>query len=419
MGSVRSATTVVIGAGHAGLAMSRCLAERSIDHVVLERGEVANSWRTERWDSLRLLTPNWMSRLPGFGYQGDDSDGFRNMPETIDFIGRYAEVISAPVQTHTTVTSVRRTESGYLVATDQGDWQCRTVVLASGACNIARVPAVAEGVPPGIAMLTPTDYRNPDQLAKGGVMVVGAAATGTQLAQEIHLSGRPVTVSVGEHVRAPRVYRGRDIQWWMDQTGLMDERYDEIDDINRARRLPSFQLTGSDDKAMLDLNALTGIGVKLVGRIAGMNDGNAQFSGSLRNMCALADLKMIRLLGTIDEWAAETGLDGEVDPVERFAPTELDDVPPLGMDLTSGEIRTILWATGFHPDYSWLDLPVFDRKGMVRHDGGVVVDAPGMYLMGMPFLRRRKSTLIDGAGDDARDLSDHLVGYLNGVGAAA
>ena len=419
MGSVRSATTVVIGAGHAGLAMSRCLAERSIDHVVLERGEVANSWRTERWDSLRLLTPNWMSRLPGFGYQGDDSDGFRNMPETIDFIGRYAEVISAPVQTHTTVTSVRRTESGYLVATDQGDWQCRTVVLASGACNIARVPAVAEGVPPGIAMLTPTDYRNPDQLAKGGVMVVGAAATGTQLAQEIHLSGRPVTVSVGEHVRAPRVYRGRDIQWWMDQTGLMDERYDEIDDINRARRLPSFQLTGSDDKAMLDLNALTGIGVKLVGRIAGMNDGNAQFSGSLRNMCALADLKMIRLLDTIDEWAAETGLDGEVDPVERFAPTELDDVPPLGMDLTSGEIRTILWATGFHPDYSWLDLPVFDRKGMVRHDGGVVVDAPGMYLMGMPFLRRRKSTLIDGAGDDARDLSDHLVGYLNGVGAAA
>jgi putative flavoprotein involved in K+ transport len=419
MGSVRSATTVVIGAGHAGLAMSRCLAERSIDHVVFERGEVANSWRTERWDSLRLLTPNWMSRLPGFGYQGDDSDGFRNMPETIDFIGRYAEVISAPVQTQTAVTSVRRTESGYLVATDQGDWQCRTVVLASGACNIARVPAVAEGVPPGIAMLTPTDYRNPDQLATGGVMVVGAAATGTQLAQEIHLSGRPVTVSVGEHVRAPRVYRGRDIQWWMDQTGLMDERYDEIDDINRARRLPSFQLTGSDDKAMLDLNALTGIGVKLVGRIAGMNDGNAQFSGSLRNMCALADLKMIRLLGTIDEWAAETGLDGEVDPVERFAPTELDDVPPLGMDLTSGEIRTILWATGFHPDYSWLDLPVFDRKSMVRHDGGVVVDAPGMYLMGMPFLRRRKSTLIDGAGDDARDLSDHLVGYLNGVGAAA
>ncbi|MCZ6509877.1 MAG: pyridine nucleotide-disulfide oxidoreductase, partial [Alphaproteobacteria bacterium] len=265
---------------------------------------------------------------------------------------------------------------------------------------------------------TPLQYRVPDQLAEGGVMVVGASATGTQLAQEIHLSGRPVTVSVGEHVRVPRVYRGRDIKWWMDVAGVLDERYDEIDDINRARRVPSLQLTGSDDRATLDLNVLTGIGVKLIGRIAGVNDGMAQFSGSLRNMSALADLKMIRLLDTIDEWAAENGVDDEVEPVERFAPTEVDDDPPLGMDLTSGEIKTILWATGFRPDFSWLDVPVLDRKGMVRHDGGVV-DSPGMYLMGMQFLRRRKSSLIDGAGGDARDLSDHLAGYLGGQGATA
>ena len=419
MSSVRSVTTVIIGAGHAGLAMSRCLAERSIDHVLLERGEVANSWRTERWDSLRLLTPNWQSRLPGFGYEGNDPDGFRNMAETIDFLGRYAEIISAPVHTHTTVTSVRRTDTGYTVATDQGEWQCRTVVLAAGACNIAKVPAVAEGVPAGISMITPLQYRNVDQLNRGGVLVVGAAATGAQLAQEIQLSGRPVTLSVGEHVRVPRVYRGRDIKWWMDRAGVMDERYDEVDDINRARRVASLQLTGSDERATLDLNSLTDIGVKLVGRIAGMNDGKAQISGSLRNMCALADLKMGRLLDTIDEWATETGLDGEVDPVERFAPTNVEASPPLGLDLTTGEIRTILWATGFRPDLSWLDVPVLDRKGQIRHDGGVVVDAPGMYLMGMQFLRRRKSSLIDGAGDDARDLSDHLVGYLAGAKVTA
>ena len=340
------------------------------------------------------------------------------MPETIDFIDRYAEVIAAPVQTHTKVTLVRRTHAGYEIDTDQGDWRCRSVVLASGACNIARVPTLAEAVPTEIAQVTPLEYRNPDQLAEGGVMVVGASATGTQLAQEIHLSGRPVTVSVGEHVRVPRVYRGRDIKWWMDGAGVMDERYDEVDDINRARRVASLQLTGSDNRATLDLNALTGIGVKLVGRIAGMNDGRAQFSGSLRNMCALADLKMIRLLDTIDEWATENGLDGEVGPVERFAPTEVEAEPPLAMDLTSGEIKTIIWATGFRPDYSWLDVPVLDRKGMVRHDGGVVLDAPGMYLMGMQFLRKRKSSLIDGAGDDARDLSDHLVGYLAGAQAA-
>ena len=414
MSSVRSATTVIVGAGHAGLAMSRCLTDRSIDHVLLERGEVANSWRTERWDSLCLLTPNWQSRLPGFGYEGNDPDGFRNMPEVIDFIDRYAHVISAPVETNTKVTSVTRTDSGYKVATDQGDWQCRTIVLAAGACNIASVPALAEGVPGEITMITPLQYPNPDQLNHGGVMVVGASATGAQLAQEIHLSGRPVTLSVGEHVRVPRVYRGRDIKWWMDGAGVMDERYDEIDDINRARRLPSLQLTGSDNRATLDLNALTGIGVKLLGRIAGVNDGKAQFSGSLRNMCALADLKMGRLLDTIDEWATETDLDGDVDPVERFAPTEVEDAPPLGLDLTSGEIKTILWATGFRPDLSWLDVPILDRKGQIHHDGGVVVDAPGMYLMGMQFLRRRKSSLIDGAGDDANDLSDHLAAYLAG-----
>ena len=224
-------TTVVIGAGHAGLAMSRCLADRSIDHVVLERGEVANSWRTERWDSLRLLTPNWQSRLPGYGYEGDDLDGFRTMPETIDFIKRYADVISAPVRTNTNVTSVGSIDDGYRVATDQGDWRCQTVVIATGACNIPRVPAVAEVVPSSIAMLTPMEYRNPDQLEPGGVLVVGASATGTQIADEVHRSCRPVTLAAGEHIRAPRVYRGKDIEWWMDVAGVLDDHYEEEDNL--------------------------------------------------------------------------------------------------------------------------------------------------------------------------------------------
>ncbi|NCF28033.1 MAG: NAD(P)-binding domain-containing protein [Gammaproteobacteria bacterium] len=405
-------TTVIIGAGHAGLAMSRCLAERSIDHVVLERGEVANTWKTERWDTLTLLTPNWQSRLPGYGYEGDDPDGYRAMPETIAFIERYAHVISAPVQTHTKVTSVRLSNGGYQVVTDQGEWQCRTVVLATGACNIPNVPAVAEAVPPAINTLTPTEYRNPDQLEEGGVLVVGAAATGIQFADEIHRSGRPVTLSAGEHIRAPRVYRGRDIEWWMDAAGILGERYDEVDDINRARSVPSLQLTGSPERRMTDLNSLTDIGVKLIGRLAGINDGKAQFSGSLRNLCAMSDLKMNRMLNTIDEWATENGLDDEVDPPHRYEPTAVDASPPLSMDLGNGQIRTIIWATGFLPDYSYLDVPVLDRKGRVRHDGGVV-DAPGLYLMGIQFLRRRKSALIDGAGDDARDLSAHLAAYLD------
>jgi putative flavoprotein involved in K+ transport len=393
--------------------MSRCLSERSIDHVVLERGEVAHSWRSERWDSLRLLTPNWQSRLPGYGYSGDDPDGYRTVPEVVAIIAGYAKAIAAPVETHTAVGSVRRTDTGYLVRTDKGDWQCRTLVIASGACNIADAPACADRVPRSIATLTAQQYRNPAQLADGGVMVVGASASGTQIANEIQRSGRPVTLAVGEHIRAPRMYRGKDLQWWMDAAGVQDERYDAVDDINRARRVPSLQLAGTPDRSTLDLNALTDIGVRLVGRLAGITeDGKAQFAGSLRNMCALSDLKMGRLLDLIDVWAHDHGLDGSVAPPQRLPPTRVEASPPLGINLTH-EIRTIIWATGYRPDYSWLDVPVIDRKGLIRHDGGVT-DSPGMYLMGMQFLRRRKSALIDGAGDDARELSAHLAAFLAG-----
>lgn len=411
---MRNATAIIIGAGHAGLAMSRCLSERSVDHVVLERGEIANSWKTERWDSLRLLTPNWQSRLPGYTYDGADPDGYRTMPEVIDFLEHYADSISAPVENGTTVTSVSPSETGYEVRTDRGDWQCRALVIASGACNIPTLPKFADQLPNSVTSLTPMDYRNPEGLDEGGVLVVGASATGIQLADEIHRSGRPVTLSVGEHIRAPRTYRDRDIQWWMDATGVHDERWDQIEDINRARKVPSLQLIGSADHDMLDLNALTATGVRLVGPIAGISNGKAQFSGSLANQCASSDLKMNRLLESFDNWAAEHGLGPEFGSPHRFEPTRVEASPSLGLDLTSGEIRTVLWATGYRPDYSWLEVPVLDRKGRIRHDGGIV-EAPGMYLMGQQFLRRRKSALIDGAGDDARDLSEHLLAYLKGT----
>jgi len=405
-------TAVVIGAGQSGLAMSWWLAKRAIDHVVLERGEVANTWRTERWDSLTLLTPNWQSRLPGHGYEGDDPDSYRTMAETIAFIERYATLLSPPLRTHCPVVSVRSASSGYEVVTEQGTWQCKAVVLATGAFNVAQVPKLAAEIPPDIAQVTTAQYRNPASLAPGGVMVVGAAASGAQIADEIQRSGRPVTVAVGEHVRAPRMYRGRDIQWWMDATGLNDERYDQVENLRRARALSSFQIAGHADRRDIDLNALTSLGVALVGRLAGVRDGKAQFSGSLRNLCELADLKQNRLLTTIDEWAAANGVGDAVDPPHRPEPTRVEASPPLGLDLRRAGIRTIVWATGFRPDYSWLDVPVLDPKGNIRHDGGVVTEAPGLYVMGLPFLRRRKSSLIDGAGDDARDLSAHLSSHL-------
>ena len=379
--------------------------------MVLERGEVANAWRRDRWDSLRLLTPNWQTRLPGHRNDGADPNGFMTSAEVVEFVSGYAVATAAPVRAQTTVTSVRPTDDGYHVATDTGDLRCRCLVLASGACNLPNVPAFSQAVPASIECFTPMDYRAPDQLREGRVLVVGASATGVQLAEEIHRSGRPVTLAVGEHVRLPRTYRGRDVLWWMDASGVWDERYDEIDDLNRARRLPSPQLVGTPDRATLNLNALTDAGVELVGRWAAVRDGKALLSGGLRNMLTLADLKMDRLLGTFDAWASETGRAAAADPPERFEPTGVPESSRLKLDLTSGEIRTIVWATGFHPDYSWLDVPVLDRKGSLRHDGGVV-DAPGLYAIGLPVLRRRKSSFICGAEDDARDLIKHLAGYL-------
>jgi putative flavoprotein involved in K+ transport len=378
---------------------------------VLERGEVANSWRRERWDSLRLLTPNWQCRVPGLRYEGPDPDGYLTMAEVTEFIERFAKLSGAPVQTGANVTSVRRTDDGYHVTTSRGEIRCRAVVIASGACNRPSMPRFTEGVPESVEQLTPFGYRDPAQLPDGGVLVVGASATGVQLAAELQRSGRPVILSVGEHVRLPRTYRGRDVLWWMDASGVWDQRYDEVEDLVRARRLPSPQLVGTPERATLDLNALAAMGVKLVGRWATVRDGRALFSGGLRNVFSLADLKMGRLLDMFDEWARTQGPDAEVGPPERFSPTAVPQASRLQLDLRSGEIRAIVWATGFRPDYAWLDVPVVDAKAQLRHDGGVV-DSPGLYALGLPVLRRRRSTFICGIEDDAREVIDHLARYL-------
>jgi putative flavoprotein involved in K+ transport len=380
---------------------------------VIERGEIANSWLHERWDSLRLLTPNWQSRLPGFPYDGPDPDGYMTSADVADLITRFAVHVGAPVRTGTQVTSVQRTGDGYRLATTNGELRSRTVVIASGACNRPAVPPFAGALPANLEQLTPFEYRNPMQLPDGGVLVVGASATGVQLAAELRQSGRPVTLSVGEHVRLPRMYRGRDVLWWMDASGVWDQRYDEVDDLVRARRLPSPQLVGTPERATLDLNALAAMGVQMVGRFAAIRDGRALFSGGLRNVCSLADLKLERLLDLFDEWARADGRDADLAVSERFAPTEVPRSSRLDLDLRSGEIRTVVWTTGFEPDYAWLDVPVVDRKGHLDHDGGSV-ESPGLYALGLPVLRRRKSTFIHGIEDDAREVIDHLAGYLAG-----
>jgi putative flavoprotein involved in K+ transport len=341
-----------------------------------------------------------------------------SVAEVIGFIVDYAKLIGAPVRTSTSVTSVTAEGRGYRVATDRGTWCCRAVVLANGAHGVPSVPAIAADLPQSVVCLTTKDYRNPAGLPDDGVLVVGASASGVQIADEIRRSGRRVTLAVGEHIRMPRLYRDVDIQWWLDAVGILDERYDEVDDIGRARRVPSPQLVGTPERATVDLNTLTERGVEIVGRLVAVRDGKAQFSGSLLNHCAMADLKLARLLDRIDRWAEVSGKGREVASLERFAPTRVPAAPRLALDLGRERIATVIWATGFRPDYSWLEVPVFDHKGRLRHDGGIL-PAPGLYVLGLNFMRRRKSSFMHGAEDDARDLSAHLAAALRGRSARA
>lgn len=406
-----NASCIVIGAGQAGMAISHCLDKRGIDHVILERGQVANTWRTERWDSLKLLTPNWQCQLPDYAYSGDKPNGYMSVTELIEFFDGYAQHIQAPVHTDTEVLEVSPHDGGYLVVTNRGSWHCQAVVVASGAFNTANLPKCAQELPDSIHSITTHQYGGPKQLDDGGVLVVGAAATGVQLAQEIQQSGRPVTLCVGEHVRMPRRYRGQDILNWMDRVGLLNEGYREVDDIQRARRVPSAQLVGGDSGSTLDLNSLSEGGVKLVGRLSSIHSDTLHFSGALPNVCKLADLKMNRLLRGIDEWILKAGMDSEVPEADDIPGTAIAKDTQLQMKLSSGEINTVIWACGSRPDYSWLNVPVLNRKGHITHDGGVS-SAPGLYAMGLPFMRQRKSSFIYGAADDARDISDHLAAYI-------
>ena len=411
--STRQSIVVVVGAGPAGLATSQSLTSRGVDHVLLERGEVANSWRTDRWDSLRLLTPNWMNRLPGDG-EVDDRHGYMTATTLVDSLDRYRRVVDAPVVEHTAVTAVRRRSHGFTVDTDQGPWRCRAVVVASGAAGTPHIPAVARELPPTIQQLSALAYRHPDQLVRGEVLVVGASASGVQIADELQRAGRNVTLAVGDHVRLPRTYRGRDIYWWLHAIGLLDERYDAVDDLARARRLPSPQVIGTPSRRPVDLNALHAIGVEITGRLAGISASRAQFSGSLANLTASGDLKLNRLLDRIDRHVA-THDDRHVDPPDRPEPT---DLPSAGNEIPLARFGSVVWATGYRPHHPWLDPALLDGRGRIRHEGGVM-QAAGMYVLGMPLTRRRSSAFIYGIAADARELTDQLVRHLAAPASAA
>ncbi|HSD19871.1 MAG TPA: NAD(P)/FAD-dependent oxidoreductase [Anaeromyxobacter sp.] len=400
---------VVVGGGQAGLAASACLQARGVDHVVLERGRIAERWRSERWNSLRLLTPRWQSRLPGFSYRGPDPDGFMSRREVIGYLEAYARSFAAPVEEGVAVLAVERDGDGYRVTADRGEWRAESVIVATGHCDRPHVPALAAELPSDVVQLVPTRYRNPDALPAGGVLVVGASATGIQLADEIHRSGRPVTLAVGRHVRLPRSYRGRDVMAWLDATGFLDEGAEAVADLEAARRQPSLQLVGRPDHRTLDLGVLLDAGVRLVGRVTAVEGARVLFAEDLAETAAAAERRLARLLGRIDAYVARSGQTA-VPPAEPLRPIAPPPAPDA-IDLRAEGIRTVMWATGYRRSYPWLRVPVLDERGEIRHVGGIT-PAPGLYVLGLQFLRRRNSSFLDGVGEDAAALVDHLARRL-------
>jgi putative flavoprotein involved in K+ transport len=396
--------TVVIGAGHAGLAISRCLTDAARDHVVLDRARLAESWRSSRWDSLRLLTPNWMTRLPGWTYQGTDSEGFMSAAELTAYLEDYAQSFDAPVQDWTAVTDVAPVADGYRVTTSQGSWLARNVVMATGARP--HLPDHAASLDPTIWQIHTSRYRNPHQPPTGGVLVVGASASGAQIAAELRQAGRDVVLAAGAHTRMPRRYRGIDIMWWLEQIGALSRTIDQVRDPRRARREPSIQLRTGSATDELNLATLSDAGVVVTGRLTDVDGHRVRFADNLEMAIAGAESRLERTLAEIDHFIHSAGLEGEVLPKRPGHPVSVTS-QLSAVDLKAAGISTVVWATGFQYRYPWLRVPVFDRHGDVRQYQGIT-PAPGLYVIGQRFLHRRDSSFIDGARHDARAICEHI-----------
>lgn len=408
--------TLIIGGGQAGLAMSRSLSARGVENVVLERGRIGERWRSERWDSLTLLTPRWLSRIGGWTPDDQaaptDSDlpverGFMDRAELIGYLEAYARHHGAPVEEGVTVLGVHRIDTRFRVDTDYGTWIADRVVIATGHSQDALVPSMAGRLATRVHQVVPTRYTNPGQLPEGGVLVVGASATGIQLADEIHASGRPVTLAVGRHTRLPRSYRGRDILEWLHGMGLLDQRASEVHDLTTSMEQPSMQLVGSSDHRTLDLGTLVQKGIRLVGRATAAEGSRVHFADELVETVAAAEFKLAGLLERIDRYVRRRGLEGSVAERDHFRPVPLVDAPE-SIDLAAEGIGTVLWATGFRRSYPWLRVPVLDARGEIRHREGVT-DLDGLYVIGLNFLKRRSSSFLAGIGADAEELADHLT----------
>jgi putative flavoprotein involved in K+ transport len=394
--------TLVIGGGQAGLVMSYRLKQRGVAHLVLERARIAERWRSERWDGLKFQFPNWSVKLPDFPFAHTDPDAFATSADIVKFIEAFAEFVAPPIRCGVAVTRLSRAGSAFIAETADGSIEARNIVVATGPYQRALMPDLLHGHP--VFQLHADSYKNPGQLPSGAVLVVGAGASGAQIAEELHRAGRRVYLAVGQHTRMPRRYRGRDLTWWFGALRLFDMTPEQ----RTIRVNPS--ITGAYGGHTIDFRRFAADGIVLTGRILSARDGVLEIAPGLAEHLANGDLYYKTLLDMMDAHVAQHGLDLPGDPAAR---TVLADPPcvtaPLQrLDLGKEGVHAVIWATGYGVDFSWIDLPVLDSSGEPIHRNGVA-EVPGLYFLGLPWLSRMSSAFLSGVGDDAAVLADHIA----------
>jgi len=394
---------VVVGGGQAGLSVSYCLAQQGIPHVVLEAERVGHSWRTERWDSFCLVTPNWQCRLPGYPYAGPDPQGFMGRDAIVAYLEAYAASFDPPLRQGVRVEALEPSGEGFSLRTSRGALSADHVVVATGSYHRARIPAYAKELPPSIVQLHSSEYRSPNSLPSGAVLVVGSGQSGCQIAEDLLLAGRDTHLVVGDAPRCARRHRGKDVVEWLDQMRYYDIPIDRHPNREQVRDRTNHYVTGRDGGRDIDLRAFAKAGMKLYGRLDRIHSGTLGFALDLRKNLDGADDVYRSINRTIDAFIAERGIDAPKSP--EYQPVWEPDSEVTSLDVAAAGITSVVWSIGFSADFAWVKAPVFDERGYPVHERGVS-PVPGLYFVGLPWLYTWGSGRFSGVGRDAAHLVD-------------
>jgi len=398
---------VIVGGGQAGLSMSYCLKERDLDHIVFEKNQIANAWRSQRWDSFCLVTPNWQCQLPGYPYKGNEPEGFIKKDEIVAYIENYARSFNPPIKEGVEVLNLRRGDRGiFEVTTSIGDYTADQVVVAAGAYHQPKIPKISERLPDHILQVHSSKYKNPESLPEGAVLVIGTGQSGCQIAEDLHLAGRKVHLCVGSAPRSPRRYRGKDAVEWLDLMGYYGLSIDQHPQKEKVRSKANHYLTGRDGGREIDLRRFALEGMQLHGRLKNIASNKLEFFNDLKQNLDGADAVSESIKKTIDNFIAKNNLDAPLETPYQPVWQPAMDIPDL--DLAEANITTVIWCTGFQSDFSWIEIPVFDGKGYPCHDRGVT-DIKGLYFLGLPWLYTWGSGRFSGVARDATYLADYIM----------